>query len=45
MATEVFAQEKSISFAIDHADAVVNAGGCTQDWWDTEVASSSPATA
>ena len=41
----VFADEKTVFFTLDHADAVTEAGGCTQAWWDSEVAASDEATA
>ena len=34
MSTTVFEQEKSVFFAMDENDAVSQAGGCTQAWWD-----------
>ncbi len=45
---EVFTEEKSMFFVGGRGDKsgrIVLAGGCTQDWWDTEVAASDEATA
>jgi len=36
MATQVFDDKASIFFSVDNGDAVPEAGGCTQAWWDTE---------
>ena len=44
----VFNQEKSMFFVGGRGDGsggIADAGGCTQDWWDTEVAASDGATA
>ena len=45
MSTTVFEQEKSVFFAMDEVDATDEAGGCTQEWWDAEVAATSSAAA
>ena len=39
MATkQVFEIEESLYFVMDEVDSETEAGGCTQDWWDTSVA-------
>ncbi|KKN38479.1 hypothetical protein LCGC14_0752830 [marine sediment metagenome] len=48
MPTEVFGQEKSMFFVGGRGNGsggVAEAGGCTQTWWDAEVAASDAATA
>ncbi len=36
MATTLFEQEKSVFFVIHQDGSTADAGGCTQDWWNTE---------